>query len=411
MLKDRAELSEVLTKQFQKIVFKPKECKAIYDMAAEKYDIPSGVAADIVSMRISAAELDYFLLYAIADCTETCLNTRKIVDIFFSDPEKKMYGTMKYEKGEIKFPLRIKMIPVGTDQWIGAISVQTIYKLCKAQLLAYNANTQRAMKMNIVRGQKVYKPAISMPAVKAIQQTMVDGVYIPNTLTFNVIDEDDFYYDKDSSELVIRSLKHFDITDGYHRYQAIIRILNDNPDFDMNMELRITNFSEDKAKQFIYQEDQKTKMRKVDSEAMNNYNAGNKVASRLNESRNSSLNGLIGGTNGIINYADFAAIINTIYFKGVKRADETQLIPVVVQQIMEAFNELLESNVELLKHEFSAKELLVVTYYAKKQYVLTGSQMSAAIQHEKMKELNYFVSQNFYKKFETIMDNIYEEVK
>ncbi len=43
------------------------------------------------------------------------------------------------------------------------------------------------------------------------------------------------------------------------------------------MEIRIVSFTEEKAKQFIYQKDQKTKMKQIDSAAMNQYSPANTV--------------------------------------------------------------------------------------------------------------------------------------
>lgn len=41
------------------------------------------------------------------------------------------------------------------------------------------------------------------------------------------------------------------------------------------MEIRIVSFTEEKAKQFIYQKEQKTKMKQIDSAAMNQYSPAN----------------------------------------------------------------------------------------------------------------------------------------
>lgn len=62
-----------------------------------------------------------------------------------------------------------------------------------------------------------------------------------------------------------------------HRYIAISDLSNLNEDFDYPMELRSTMFSESKAQQMIWQKDQKTKMRKIESDSLNQNNFANQV--------------------------------------------------------------------------------------------------------------------------------------
>ena len=66
------------------------------------------------------------------------------------------------------------------------------------------------------------------------------------------------------------------------------------------MIIQLVTFPEEKAKQFIYQEDQKTQMKRIDSAAMNQYNPANTVVTKLNSDPNSNIRGMIVKNNGKI---------------------------------------------------------------------------------------------------------------
>jgi hypothetical protein len=88
------------------------------------------------------------------------------------------------------------------------------------------------------------------------------------------------------------------------------------------MELRIVNFTEDKAKQFIWQEDQKTQMRKIDSKSMNMNSSANIVVTRLNENVRCNLKGLISRNEGTIPFGELAELVDYFYFKGISKEKE-----------------------------------------------------------------------------------------
>ena len=104
-----------------------------------------------------------------------------------------------------------------------------------------------------------------------------------------------------------------DILDGYHRYIGVSQVIRENPDFDRPWELRLCTFTEEKAKQFIFQNNQKNKMKRVDSNSMNQYSPANSVVEKLNSNPTSNLRGIITKT-GNIDPAFLAAVIGNYYF-------------------------------------------------------------------------------------------------
>lgn len=367
MLKARQSLEEYLTEQFDKIVLDNDKCKAIYNYAHKTYGIPKGLVSDLVSKRMEMSEVSEFVLFILLDSlckTETDSKEIKTIDNFYTMQEAKHYRNSEYEVQTIKFPLIFKMTQITDDQWIGKITIDTLMQLRQAQLINYNINAQRTMQ-RVVRGDKEsYKITLNQKAVKEIQSSFEDESFIPNTITLNIPAdiESDFYYDEDNDSLVIKKIDHFDITDGYHRYISACQVKDVNPNFDYPMELRIVNFTEDKAKQFIFQEDQKTKMRKVDSNAMNMNKAANIVVTRLNENVKCNLKGLISRNEGAIPFGELAELVDYFYFKGIGKGKERSVTIQAIKELTDNFNMLTEYNTEYLERKMDYRTLLVTMF-------------------------------------------------
>ena len=366
MLKSKESLVKYIGEQCNKIVLDNDICKGIYVYANEIYNLPKGMVSDLITKRMELASVSEFVLFALFDsiyhvCKDNGQKDVSNVDTFFTMQEAKYYRTSKYEVEKIKFPLVFKMFQVTDDQWIGKITIDMLMKLRQAQLINYNVNAQRTM-TRVVKGDKEsYKITLNHKAVNEIQVAFEKNEFIPNTITLNIPMETeyDFYYDEDSCSLVIKSLEHLDVSDGYHRYIAACQLRDMNPDFDYPIELRLINFTEDKAKQFIYQEDKKTQMKKVDSRSMNMNKAANIVVTRLNENIRCNLKGLISRNEGIIHFGELADLVDYFYFKGITKDKERTVTMQAVKELTDNFNLLTEYNEKYLEHKMSYRTLLV----------------------------------------------------
>jgi hypothetical protein len=366
MLKSKQSLEQYLAELCDRIVLDNDKCKDIYNYANKTYGIPKGLVSDLVTKRMEMSEVSEFVLFILLDsiCNINKNKGLQTIDKFYTMQEAKYYRTSKYEVKKIKFPLVFKMVQIAEDQWTGKITVDMLMQLRQAQLINYNVNAQRTMQ-RVVRGDKEsYKITLNQKAVENIQTSFENNSFIPNTITLNIPMETDFdfYYDEESCSLIIKSLEHLDVTDGYHRYIAACQTKDKNQSFDYPMELRIVNFTEDKAKQFIWQEDQKTKMRKIDSNSMNMNSAANIVVTRLNENIRCNLKGLISRNDGIIPFGEFAELVDYFYFKGIGKEKEKSTIIRAVKELTDNFNMLTEYNMEYLEHKMSYKTLLVAMF-------------------------------------------------
>lgn len=414
MLKAKQELEIYLEKEIMKIISNVDICQNIYLCLKETYDIPRSVTSDFLTMRTPLVEASDFILFCLLDGIEKETKKKKSrIDEYFTSQEIKAYSVAKYNVDKIKFPLILKMIQVTDDQWIGKIDTKTLMKFRAAQLINYNVNAQRTMQRIIKGDKEIYKITINQATVNAIYKLYIDDAYIPTPFTLNIPQDinNDFYYDEDKNELVIRSLDHFDINDGYHRYVAACKAHDLDENFNYSMELRIVTFSEDKSKQFIYQQDQKTKMRKADSDSMNMNKAANIVVKRLNESPRCNLKGLINRNKGAINFADLAELVHYFYFKGKTTKDrENILIVSVVKELTEMFNMITEYNEKYLE-SYSYKQLVAVMFLF--NYFKDNPNMICSVIDEVVERTEHLNNTKFYNKTpkKTMMNEIESIVK
>lgn len=289
---------------------KPKETRKALQVIIDQHNIESSDIFNYLTLRedleVAPTEILFIILEQIDENS---------LQKYFDIVEINKFKSLKMPiKEKFHLPYIIGMQQVNFDQWIGAIKVSILNELGDANMLRYNENTQRPMQFVHNGTVEYYRPYTNKNALKKIEEAFLENRYIPNTITLNMPEDSVFQYDPDAQELNIKHIDHFDILDGYHRYRTISKIHNENPSWDYPMELRIVSFQESKAKQFIYQEDQKTKMSKVASNAMNSAAEQNKIVAQLNEDSGFVLNGLINMNNGIINAGELAAIIGKCWY-------------------------------------------------------------------------------------------------
>ena len=368
-MKDRLSLEKYLKDKSYNIIIDQKKCKQFYDLCKSKFNLPRGISADFISFRKDFSEANDFVLYILLSSYLSVYDSKDNRKKFFTNQEIEKYSTFKYEEETIKFPIVFDMIQNSEDQWIGCISTKELMLLRKAQLINYEENTQRT-KRRITRGENVYyEISLNKRAIKEITSSLENGRYIADDLTLNIPfnSSADFTYNKEQKRLIIKSIKAFDIIDGYHRYIAICRASDANPDFNYNMELRITNFDEEKARNFIYQKDQKTKMSKIDSDTYNMNSIANIIVTRLNDSSQCNIKGMINRNNGYINFSDLATSIKYYYIpRDLPKSQERKFIVQTVAELTEDFNILTEYDYSYLEKTYSFKDIVSIIHVFKK---------------------------------------------
>lgn len=350
------------------IVLDKEKSEEMAEYVNQAYNMSTGDVMDYIAGRLPVnKDTNIFTLFILADGLDKVRQTN-ILKESFTEIEIKEFSKSKIEEAKIEFPIEIPCIQISDDQWIGCCSAKFLMQLRDSQLINYNVNAQRTMQ-RVKRGDsEFFRIAINKKAVRAIKESLQSELYIPNTITLNIPEnETDFYYVKDKSVLVIRNIKAFDIADGYHRYLAISQLHDANPDFDYPLELRVINFSDDKTKQFIFQEDQKTKMRQIDSDSMNMGDPCNRVVEKLNRNVMFDLYGQISRNEGKINYAELSQVISYFYYKKDgqsyrSKEYDAQFVATAVKELTDKLNMVIESSDKLLNEPIDFMELMVIFY-------------------------------------------------
>lgn len=366
---DRSKLESYLSEKFLSIILGQKEIELkLYDYAYNKYNMPKGSFSDFISGRRAIQEANDFALFVMLDSIINNASTNKKLQDYFTEREIERYSASKVEMDDkIEFPLILPMIKVTDDQYIGSVDVDMFCKLQNNGLINYNPETQRAMTKITRKNNDVYKITLNKNAVSEITHDLVEGIYIPDTITLNIPADDeyaDFYYDEENKRLIINSIKAFDINDGYHRYVSMFQAKAKNPEFNYPMELRITNFDVQKSQRMIYQMDQKTKMSKYVSETYNVYAPQNKVVQRINENSMCNVCGFINRDDGKIDFAVLAECISLLYFKKKRNLDTPETrreIIRVSKEFVEDFNILTETDIDYLDKRYSTTEIVALS--------------------------------------------------
>ena len=311
MLREMSELSDVIYKTAIMRLNDKKWFLEKTNEAFERFNMPIDQASDYLNGNKKVAETDWFTGFVLASVISV---SDDFVKHYFTPIEIAQYKDQKFPDRLIS-KIDLPMVQVANDQWIGAASFKWLMEIEDSHLLCYNENTQRVPRARTKPGGGIiYEPYVNQRSVKEIAEAFRRGDYVPNTITFNIREGIDCQYE-DGRIIIERFAKGqpiFDIIDGYHRYRAMRQVYITNPKFDYGMELRIVRFSVEKARQFIYQESLRNKMRKVDQAAFNQNSVENQIVDELNETL--PFRNMFSGVEAKIDKAVMAAAIRNVYF-------------------------------------------------------------------------------------------------
>lgn len=278
------------------------------------------------------------------------------LSIYYSDREIASFKDGFREVGKIDYPITISNVhQVDYDQWAGVINVEDWVKMYESQVIAYNFETQRNPLVKYTTTGEFNTININAKAIKEIKAELLDGSFIPNTITLNVnTDNSDNEWNYDGKSFYLLN-GQFDIIDGFHRYRALISAKKENPDLDINFKVAIMAFDTKKAKRFISQEDKRTPLPKIYAKSLGGEKE-NVVVQRLNEDSGSLLYKQI-STYGkyVINTTELAGLVSS-EFTLESNAD----IMKAKNELKKLFESLFSERPEFLERQISHKELAVI---------------------------------------------------
>ena len=282
-----------------------------------KRKLPINTIINILTQRTPLRDYDEFTLFCIA---EGC-NVHHL-EYYFTASELKDFSNRTFEEKVVKFPYRFERVVEikENSQYITKTSVRELVRLRDAQLINYNENAQRTLqRMRSDGGAEYFAINLNRKAVDKIMKLLAAGEFVPNTLTLNISPDADFIYNKEKMTLTIKEQIQFDILDGYHRYVALSNMYNLDSRFDYPMELRLVVFPETKARQFIYQEYQKTEMRKIDADALSSTDPANEICAKIKNKLAGNI--IISRNDGMIDEAVLSEMIRCLCIKSGNKYD------------------------------------------------------------------------------------------
>ena len=358
---------EILAKHLENIISETyikdiKTTKEIYKFLKQNHKMPLDRAQEMMTLKSSLSTFDIFDLFCIAEAIEE-LGKIELLQKYFSKKEIADYKNEVYDVGEIKNPYIIdNVIKIREAQYFSKMNAIEFNKLNNAAMINYNERTQRVMKRVINHGEEYYKINISRQSVNEIKKLMLSNMYFPDPITLNIPQDGDGYaeYNEEEHKLIIHDVGHFDILDGYHRFVAMMELVSEKPDFNYIMEVRISEWSEAQAQQFIFQQDQKTKMSVMDAKSFDQNALATRIVDRLNISTG-MISGKIGRSGNLIATNDIFAAINKVFTKNVDPSSKQarQLINTLVKEISDTFDVILDDD-ELSSVKFDYKILYII---------------------------------------------------
>ncbi len=359
MIKSKDEFISYMGKRLDLYALNKDAVEKMQKYMMDKYNFRLSEAADLITQKSPLTTENVYVCFCVADALAQIDNRIKLED-WFTDKEISTFSSETIQRDKFKFPITIPAVQITDDQWIGTCDCDFLMKLREAQKIYYNTNTQRTLQRIVKNGQESYRIMLNRTAVQEIKTAYDNETYIPDTISLNMPDDTEFWYNAEKREIVIESLDHFDIIDGFHRYTAMCMEKDANPDFNYPMELRIVQYDEIKAKQFIWQQDQKTKMKKLDSESLNVSAPENIVAEKLNRNPMFNLHGELNRNGGKIALQDFVNVVRFLYFKGVKKEDERKLINAVTNDLFNKLNYVSDNDDKIFSEALSRTDIIAL---------------------------------------------------
>ena len=187
------------------------------------------------------------------------------VEQYFTVSEHKYFSEQKYPaENQEGYPYIFRnMLKVADGHYMGIISAQDLALIDKANDIIYNFNTQRNAKVDVFGIKRIN---INIKKIQEITDNLLNGRQFADEIKINILrnGEDDITFD--TNDGVVGDLNvvcgEMDIFDGFHRKTANQLAIIKNPDLQFNWKLTITNFTEQKAQDFMVQINKQTPIKK-----------------------------------------------------------------------------------------------------------------------------------------------------
>jgi hypothetical protein len=191
--------------------------------------------------------------------------TKLSVKDYFTLAEQEYFSKHTYTvDGKEGYPyIFSNMLKVAEGHYTGIISAQDLAVIDKSNDIIYNFNTQRNAKIDVFGIKRIN---VNTKKIQEISDNLLSGKQFADEIKINILRNGDDDIDFITSNDIVGDLKvnsgEMNIFDGFHRKTANQLAVIKNPDLQFNWKLTITNFTEQKAQDFMVQINKQTPIKK-----------------------------------------------------------------------------------------------------------------------------------------------------
>ena len=184
---------------------------------------------------------------------------------YFTASEQQYFSKHTYtEDKEEGYPYTFSnMLKVAEGHYTGIISAQDLALIDKANDIIYNFNTQRNAKIDVFGIKRIN---VNNKKIQEITENLLSGKQFADEIKINILRNGDDEIEFATTSGVIGDLTvvsgEMNIFDGFHRKTANQLAVIKNPELQFNWKLTITNFTEQKAQDFMVQINKQTPIKK-----------------------------------------------------------------------------------------------------------------------------------------------------
>lgn len=184
---------------------------------------------------------------------------------YFTVSEQQYFAKHSYtEDKEEGYPYTFSnMLKVAEGHYTGIISAQDLALIDKANDIIYNFNTQRNARIDVFGIKRIN---VNNKKIQEITENLLSGKQFADEIKINILRNGDDEIEFSTTNGIIGDLTvvsgEMNIFDGFHRKTANQLAIIKNPDLHFNWKLTITNFTEQKAQDFMVQINKQTPIKK-----------------------------------------------------------------------------------------------------------------------------------------------------
>lgn len=249
------DIMDVFPLVFSELIKSTEHQREIEEVLVTTYNFQRGIFAEILVNNEKLEQFNKEEIIILADILHKTTKNEKInPKEFYSKTD--VVKALKYRfevEEEITLPYTIEgVLRSGEQDFITVMSYKEIAALWNSNVLTYNFQSQRLSKKKMnTKGKITEKADVNLKSVKNIARLMLEKKYRPSTILFNMLVDGQENFEYEDGELTIGEGTTLNLIDGMHRVQAILTVIEQEPNFEGYMNVDIKNYPLPETQQLL----------------------------------------------------------------------------------------------------------------------------------------------------------------